>query len=97
MSLDLYVIASWHMSDILLDKDKYVCRSIAHRVELTLSYSVTNKKYWYKPAAGETRLILPKPLMQAFANKQITCIEYDGLSDDEEREIFQVIHPRAFS
>ncbi|KAI0699490.1 hypothetical protein C8T65DRAFT_659370 [Cerioporus squamosus] len=51
--------------------------------------NVTNKKYWYKPAAGETRLILPKPLMQAFANKQITCIEYDGLHDDEEREIFQ--------
>ncbi|RDX50781.1 hypothetical protein OH76DRAFT_1380310 [Lentinus brumalis] len=56
---------------------------------LTSIQLVTNKKYWYKPAAGETRLILPKPLMQAFANKQITCIEYDGLLDDEEREIFQ--------
>ncbi|RPD56796.1 hypothetical protein L226DRAFT_538270 [Lentinus tigrinus ALCF2SS1-7] len=51
--------------------------------------NVSGKKYWYKPAAGEKRFILPKPLMQAFANKQITCIEYDGLLDDEEREIFQ--------
>ena len=54
------------------------------------SYSATGKKYWYKAAAGETRLVLPRPIMQAFANKQITCIEYDGLLDDEEREILQV-------
>ena len=52
-------------------------------------YSKDGKKYWSKPAAGEKRLILPKPLLQTFANKQITCIEYDALVDDQEREIFQ--------
>lgn len=57
---------------------------------MTGSYSTNNKKYWAKPALGENRLILPKPLLQAFANKQITCIEYEGLTDDQEREIFQV-------
>ncbi|KAI0739698.1 hypothetical protein C8Q80DRAFT_1111809, partial [Daedaleopsis nitida] len=56
---------------------------------LTSIQITNNKKYWAKPALGENRLILPKPLMQAFANKQITCIEYEGLTDDQEREIFQ--------
>ncbi|KAI0808252.1 hypothetical protein C8Q74DRAFT_1188435, partial [Fomes fomentarius] len=49
----------------------------------------TSKKYWSRPAAGEKRLLLPKPLLQTFSNKQITCIEYDALEDDQEREIFQ--------
>jgi hypothetical protein len=30
------------------------------------------------------------PLQQAFANKQIVCVEYDSLTEEQEREIFQV-------
>ena len=55
-----------------------------------MAFSVSAKKYWYKSNPGDKRIMLPKALMQTFANKQITCIEYDGLSDDQEREIFQV-------
>jgi hypothetical protein len=35
-------------------------------------------------------VLLPTPLQQAFANKQIVCVEYDSLSQEQEREIFQV-------
>ncbi|KAI0367878.1 hypothetical protein BV20DRAFT_530564 [Pilatotrama ljubarskyi] len=49
----------------------------------------TNKKYWYQEYAPEKRVLLPKSLRQAFANKQIVCVEYDDLTDDQEREIFQ--------
>jgi hypothetical protein len=35
-------------------------------------------------------VILPTPLQQAFANKQIVCVEYDSLTHEQEREIFQV-------
>ncbi|KAI0357156.1 hypothetical protein OH77DRAFT_1519592 [Trametes cingulata] len=49
----------------------------------------TNKKYWYKDSPREKRVLLPKSLRQAFANKQIVCVEYDDLTDDQEREIFQ--------
>jgi hypothetical protein len=46
---------------------------------------------WYKQTAGSTkRKLLPKALKQAFANKQIVCVEYDYLTGDQEREIFQV-------
>ena len=34
--------------------------------------------------------MLSRPMQQTFANKQVTCIEYDGLTNDQEREIFQV-------
>ncbi|TBU56099.1 hypothetical protein BD310DRAFT_932136 [Dichomitus squalens] len=47
------------------------------------------KKYWYKKIDNESRALISKPLRQTFANKQITCIEYDGLTEDQEREIFQ--------
>lgn len=51
----------------------------------------TNKRFWYKNGGGAKRVLLPKQYMQAFANKQITCVEYDSLTDDQEREIFQVL------
>ncbi|CCM00224.1 uncharacterized protein FIBRA_02252 [Fibroporia radiculosa] len=51
--------------------------------------SQTNKRYWYRDGPGSKRMILPKQYMQAFANKQITCVEYDCLTGDQEREIFQ--------
>ncbi|KAI8976365.1 hypothetical protein BD414DRAFT_446482 [Trametes punicea] len=49
----------------------------------------TNKKWWFRGSDGEKRNLLPKQLLQAFANKQIVCVEYEDLSDDQEREIFQ--------
>ncbi|KZV67388.1 hypothetical protein PENSPDRAFT_611488 [Peniophora sp. CONT] len=49
----------------------------------------TGKKYWYRKATSSTRLVLPKNMQQVFDNKQITCMEYGDLSDDQEREIFQ--------
>ncbi|OSX63079.1 hypothetical protein POSPLADRAFT_1087352, partial [Postia placenta MAD-698-R-SB12] len=55
---------------------------------LTSIQSVTNKRYWYQEGTAK-RILLPKQYKQAFANKQITCVEYDCLTDDQEREIFQ--------
>ncbi|KAL7278035.1 hypothetical protein ACG7TL_007997 [Trametes sanguinea] len=49
----------------------------------------TNKKYWFRACDDETRALLSRQLIHAFSNKQITCIEYDELTDDQEREIFQ--------
>ncbi|KAA1476439.1 hypothetical protein DENSPDRAFT_843400 [Dentipellis sp. KUC8613] len=51
--------------------------------------NATGKKYWYKHAGPGRRALLPKHLLQTFANKQIVCVEYDDLTDDQEREIFQ--------
>ncbi|OSD02347.1 hypothetical protein PYCCODRAFT_1390517 [Trametes coccinea BRFM310] len=49
----------------------------------------TNKKYWFRACDDEKRALLSRQLIHAFSNKQITCIEYDELTDDQEREIFQ--------
>jgi hypothetical protein len=40
---------------------------------------------------GKTaRKMLPEKYRTLFENKMIVCIEYEGLSDDQEREMFQV-------
>ncbi|KAL4071943.1 hypothetical protein J3A83DRAFT_4093033 [Scleroderma citrinum] len=50
----------------------------------------TNEKFWYKASASNPRRkILPQPLRNIFANKQVVCVEYSDLTDDQEREIFQ--------
>jgi hypothetical protein len=51
----------------------------------------TNQKLWYKQMKGKTaRKMLPEKYRTMFENKMIVCIEYEGLSDDQEREMFQV-------
>ena len=39
---------------------------------------------------GFKRKVLSGQLQNTFKNKQITCVEYDDLKPEEEREIFQV-------
>ncbi|KAI0822105.1 hypothetical protein BC628DRAFT_1522502, partial [Trametes gibbosa] len=56
---------------------------------LTSIQLVTSKKFYYRVSAGENCALLPKQLLQSFANKQIVCVKYDEITDDQEREIFQ--------
>ncbi|KAK0459976.1 uncharacterized protein EV420DRAFT_1534249 [Desarmillaria tabescens] len=53
--------------------------------------SVNGGKFWYTACAGKTssRTLLPPQLKSRFSNKQITCVEYDDLTHDQEREIFR--------
>ena len=43
---------------------------------------------WYKYNKGGK--ILPANLKQQFAYKQVMCVEYEGIAEDAEREIFMV-------
>jgi len=56
--------------------------------------SFTNEKLWYKDVGtsgkGLKKKLLPEKYRRLFANKQIVCIEYQDITDDDEREIFQV-------
>lgn len=56
------------------------------------SYSTTGEKLWYKDVGQSTRTrkILPEKYRRLFANKQIVCVEYQDITDSDEREIFQV-------
>ncbi|KZT20345.1 hypothetical protein NEOLEDRAFT_1140938 [Neolentinus lepideus HHB14362 ss-1] len=51
----------------------------------------TNEKYWFKddPTSTRARKILPERYRKEWSRLQIVCIEYDGLLESEEREIFQ--------
>ncbi|KAL1685009.1 hypothetical protein GGG16DRAFT_67161 [Schizophyllum commune] len=54
----------------------------------------TGEKYWYKDIGGTPknqakRKLLPEKYRKSFAKKQIVCVEYDGINETEEREIFQ--------
>jgi hypothetical protein len=57
-------------------------------------HSFTNEKLWYKDVGtsgkGTKKKLLPEKYRRLFANKQIVCIEYQDITDDDEREIFQV-------
>lgn len=57
-------------------------------------YSVTGQKFWYKPQKTAGRKVLPDALRKNFANTQIVVVEYDNITDDQQREMFQV---RRFS
>ncbi|XP_006456991.1 hypothetical protein AGABI2DRAFT_122864 [Agaricus bisporus var. bisporus H97] len=53
----------------------------------------TNEKYWFTAPKSEVfkkrRNILPEKYRRLFSNKQIVCVEYNGINDKDEREIFQ--------
>ncbi|KAK0225296.1 hypothetical protein IW262DRAFT_1456376 [Armillaria fumosa] len=54
----------------------------------------TGRKYWYRydhpgVPSSKQKNILPETLRRLFANKQIVCVEYPDLTDDDERDIFQ--------
>lgn len=52
--------------------------------------SFTNERLWYRLSATKARRkLLPKQLINQFANKQIVCVEYSDINPDQEREIFQ--------
>ena len=54
---------------------------------------VTSAKYWYKKLGGKRQgSSLSEKYKRLFANKQIVCIEYEELSEQNEREIFRVGH-----
>ena len=55
-----------------------------------MPYSDSKKKYWYKQKSGKPGKQLPAKYKRMFANKQIVCIEYMEISEDDEREIFRV-------
>jgi hypothetical protein len=52
--------------------------------------SENKRKYWYKQKAGKLGKQLPPKYKRMFANKQIVCIEYMEISEEDEREIFRV-------
>jgi hypothetical protein len=56
---------------------------------------MTNEKFWFKdvPSSAKTkrsRKILPEKYRQLFKNKQVVCVEYQDLTENHERDIFQV-------
>ena len=59
--------------------------------------SLTGEKLWYKDVQttgknSRPRRLLPDEYRKMFANKQIVCVEYQDITDADEREIFQVCH-----
>ncbi|KAF8351390.1 hypothetical protein F5887DRAFT_1194897, partial [Amanita rubescens] len=51
----------------------------------------TKKNYWFtvSESTRSLRNEVPPYWKEAFANKKITCVEYQGLTPDQERDIFQ--------
>ncbi|KAH9987054.1 hypothetical protein BJV77DRAFT_1027262 [Russula vinacea] len=67
--------------------ERRVC--IDGKQRLTSIQNESKKKYWYKQKTGKPGKQLPAKYKRMFANKQIVCIEYMEISEDDEREIFR--------
>ncbi|KAJ3869502.1 hypothetical protein EV359DRAFT_76621 [Lentinula novae-zelandiae] len=67
---------------------------ISHHSPLCVQ-TKTREKLWFKKDPSESpknaakRKILPDKYRQMFSNKQVVCVEYSGLTDADERDIFQ--------
>lgn len=48
-------------------------------------------KLWYTNTENHIGRLLPPHIKQQFDTKQVMCVEYDGLAEDTEREIFKVL------
>jgi hypothetical protein len=74
------------------DRDSYVsCFCVSFQANK--SPSETGQKYWYKitgASTGKAKKLLPPQYRKIFAQKQIVCVEYDNITDSNERDIFQV-------
>jgi len=59
-----------------------------------LSYRITGEKLWFREgssvARGVKRQLMPDKYRKVFCNKQIVCVEYHEISEEDEREVFQV-------
>ncbi|KAI0031026.1 hypothetical protein K488DRAFT_87231 [Vararia minispora EC-137] len=64
-------------------------RAVQTAIREPLASDSPRDKYWYKKRVQGTGYILPVKYQKLFANKQVVCIEYHGLTDDDEREIFR--------
>ncbi|GLB43075.1 putative protein of unknown function DUF262 [Lyophyllum shimeji] len=52
----------------------------------------SGEKWWYRDtgAGGKTRRkVLPERFRRIFQDKQVVCVEYQDVTEDDEREIFQ--------
>ncbi len=64
--------------------------SILSPLRIDMSRRDTKRKFWYKQKAGKPGKQLPAKYKRMFSNKQIVCIEYMEITEDDEREIFRV-------
>jgi hypothetical protein len=56
---------------------------------------LTGEKLWFKEGVtgttkGPKRKMMPEKYRKVFANKQVVCVEYHEISEEDEREVFQV-------
>jgi hypothetical protein len=78
-------LAQTRMRKLLLFISHVTCTSIQEACRRT------GVKYWFKlTKQNPNGKLLPLQYRNQFSMKQVTCVEYEGISDDSEREIFQV-------
>ncbi|KAI6127029.1 hypothetical protein F5141DRAFT_1186273 [Pisolithus sp. B1] len=84
------ILRNYYMPPIIFDDGSERRTCIDGKQRLTSIQKFTNEKLWYKSSAqNPRRKLLPLHLRTLFANKQVVCVEYNDLTDDQEREIFQ--------
>ncbi|KAF9005166.1 hypothetical protein BDQ17DRAFT_381249 [Cyathus striatus] len=57
--------------------------------EIAYKDSINGRKAWYTDESGSRRKLITDSDKKRFDGSQITCVEYNDISEDQEREIFQ--------
>jgi len=55
-----------------------------------VTISITHKKLWWTKRDNEKKRLLSADWKMSFKQKAILCVDYKGLTPEQEREIFQV-------
>ena len=55
-----------------------------------VTFSITHKKLWWTKRDDEKKRLLSADWKMSFKQKAILCVDYKGLTPEQEREIFQV-------
>ncbi|KAF9483680.1 hypothetical protein BDN70DRAFT_799412, partial [Pholiota conissans] len=73
---------------ITQDDGKEIRICIDGKQRLTSIRRTSNRKAYFVSPVGSKRKLISDAMRSNFKNKQITCVEYEGLTGEQEREIF---------
>ncbi|KAI0822087.1 hypothetical protein BC628DRAFT_1459616 [Trametes gibbosa] len=68
---------------------RFIAGDVSVPMADTRAYLFTGEKFVYQDNGIAKGRLLPKKYQKLFMNKQIVCMEYQDISPDNEREIFQ--------
>ena len=88
----LFRFALRHFLRLSSDRDEWVHPAFSFKRQNISNNPrrATGRKFWYSNTGGQRTQVISKPTRQNFDNAQIVCVQYEALTNKQERDIFKV-------